>query len=115
MLLPCRPPSAGRLQQAHSTHCVHAALQGTLAGSALLSHHPASASFANPLRAFHLTSQLVLCRPPKAGDVIIFHPAKGAIPEERPWFQEAPVFIKRVVAVGGDQLEVNARASACVL
>eukprot|EP00891_Asterochloris_glomerata_P005401 jgi/Astpho2/5401/gw1.00076.72.1_t len=46
-------------------------------------------------------------RPPKAGDVIIFHPAKGAIPEERPWFQEAPVFIKRVVAVGGDQLEVK--------
>ena len=55
-----------------------------------------------------LTNQWALYRPPKAGDVIIFHPAKGAIPEDRPWFQEAPVFIKRVVAVGGDQLEVNA-------
>eukprot|EP00884_Botryococcus_braunii_P008382 jgi/Botrbrau1/17545/Bobra.0766s0001.1 len=43
-------------------------------------------------------------RPPGVGDVVIFKPPFG---EERPWWAEPDVFIKRVVAVAGDVVEVH--------
>ena len=48
----------------------------------------------------------MVARDPKAGDVIIFNPAAGALEQKRFFWQQDPVFIKRVVAVGGDQVEV---------
>lgn len=46
-------------------------------------------------------------RDPKAGDIIIFHPAAGALEEKQHFWEQDPVFIKRVVAVDGDVLEVR--------
>eukprot|EP00192_Tetraselmis_astigmatica_P025256 CAMPEP_0117655692 /NCGR_PEP_ID=MMETSP0804-20121206/4415_1 /TAXON_ID=1074897 /ORGANISM="Tetraselmis astigmatica, Strain CCMP880" /LENGTH=160 /DNA_ID=CAMNT_0005462061 /DNA_START=406 /DNA_END=888 /DNA_ORIENTATION=- len=43
-------------------------------------------------------------RPPATGDVIIFHPVKGVA--QRGLFEES-VFIKRIVAVAGDAVEVK--------
>lgn len=104
LFLPCRLPPAGTTR----TACLLLCRPPERAVSCLPIILPMqSLQVATPLHGPQTTNLLVLYRPPKAGDVIIFHPAKGAIPEERPWFQEAPVFIKRVVAVGGDQLEVN--------
>ena len=45
-------------------------------------------------------------RDPKAGDIIIFHPAAGALEEKQHFWEQDPVFIKRIVAVEGDVLEV---------
>lgn len=45
-------------------------------------------------------------RDPAAGDVIIFHPAAGALEQKQHFWEQDPVFIKRVVAVEGDELEV---------
>lgn len=44
-------------------------------------------------------------RPPKPGDVIIFHPTEGV--GKGPGFLDDNVFIKRVVAVEGDTVEVR--------
>lgn len=44
-------------------------------------------------------------RPPAAGDVVIFHPN---IPGRKPGWFDDDVFIKRVVAVAGDTVEVHA-------
>lgn len=46
-------------------------------------------------------------RDPKAGDVIIFNPAAGALEQKQYFWQQDPVFIKRVVAVEGDDVEVK--------
>lgn len=46
-------------------------------------------------------------RDPAAGDVIIFHPAAGALEQKQHFWEQDPVFIKRVVAVEGDELEVH--------
>jgi len=54
----------------------------------------------------YLTS-LVVIRDPVAGDVIIFHPAAGALEHKQHFWEQDPVFIKRVVAVEGDELEVS--------
>ncbi|GFH18425.1 peptidase_S26 domain-containing protein, partial [Haematococcus lacustris] len=43
-------------------------------------------------------------RPPSPGDVIIFHPVR---PEGRRSFLDDDVFIKRIVAVEGDTVEVH--------
>ncbi|CAD7697582.1 unnamed protein product [Ostreobium quekettii] len=43
-------------------------------------------------------------RPPEAGDIVIFHPVEGVVPKKL--FGE-DVFIKRVVATGGDSVEVR--------
>lgn len=43
-------------------------------------------------------------RGPQAGDVIIFHPVPGVTPKK--WFGE-DVFIKRIVALEGDVIEVT--------
>eukprot|EP00967_Tisochrysis_lutea_P146190 scaffold275555_cov21-Tisochrysis_lutea.AAC.2 len=42
-------------------------------------------------------------RPPTPGDVIIFHPAKGIGASS---FMDDDVFIKRIVAVEGDVIEM---------
>jgi len=54
----------------------------------------------------YLTSPVVI-RDPVAGDVIIFHPAAGALEQKQHFWEQDPVFIKRVVAVEGDELEVS--------
>ena len=54
----------------------------------------------------YLTSPVVI-RDPVAGDVIIFHPAAGALEHKQHFWEQDPVFIKRVVAVEGDELEVS--------
>lgn len=46
-----------------------------------------------------------LSRPPVAGDIIIFHPAKGV--GRGGSFLDDDVFIKRIVAVAGDTVEVR--------
>eukprot|EP00210_Caulerpa_lentillifera_P009002 g8592.t1 len=43
-------------------------------------------------------------RSPQSGDVIIFHPADGAVPKK---FFGEDVFIKRIVALAGDTVEVK--------
>ncbi|KAK9831148.1 hypothetical protein WJX74_005004 [Apatococcus lobatus] len=43
-------------------------------------------------------------RPPQQGDIVIFHPPSGVV--EKQWFQN-DVFIKRIVAVAGDTVEVR--------
>lgn len=45
-----------------------------------------------------------LFRAPEAGDVVIFHPADGAVPKK---FFGEDVFIKRIVALAGDTVEVK--------
>jgi len=40
------------------------------------------------------------------GDIVIFHPREGAV--AKPEWYEDDVFIKRIVAVGGDTVEVCA-------
>lgn len=50
-------------------------------------------------------------RDPKAGDVVIFHPAAGALEEKQYFWQQDPVFVKRVVAVEGDEVEVRQQFS----
>ncbi|KAK9828704.1 hypothetical protein WJX72_001608 [[Myrmecia] bisecta] len=44
-------------------------------------------------------------RPPVAGDIVIFHPPEGVV-QKKGWFDD-DVFIKRVVAVEGDTVEVK--------
>lgn len=44
-------------------------------------------------------------REPQAGDIVIFHPPSGR--EGLPEFRSGDVFIKRIVAVGGDTVEVK--------
>lgn len=44
-------------------------------------------------------------REPRAGDIVIFHPPSGR--EGIPSFRTGDVFIKRIVAVGGDVVEVK--------
>ena len=51
-------------------------------------------------------TDVVAARDPAAGDVIIFHPAAGALEQKQHFWEQDPVFIKRVVAVEGDELEV---------
>lgn len=46
----------------------------------------------------------LLYRPPQQGDIVIFHPPTGVV--EKQWFQN-DVFIKRIVAVAGDIVEVS--------
>lgn len=46
-------------------------------------------------------------RSPAAGDIVIFHPAAGALEPKQHFWEQDPVFIKRVVAVEGDELEVH--------
>ena len=50
---------------------------------------------------------LLAARDPKAGDVVIFNPAAGALEEKQHFWQQDPVFVKRVVAVEGDEVEVG--------
>lgn len=45
-------------------------------------------------------------RAPRAGDVIIFKPPPIEGYEQRSWFLSEDIFIKRVVGVAGDTLEV---------
>ena len=45
-------------------------------------------------------------RPPDAGDVIIFHPGQAVTGRPASWFDD-DVFIKRIVAVEGDTVEVK--------
>lgn len=51
------------------------------------------------------------CRPPAPGDVIIFHPTEEAVP--RTMFSD-DVFIKRIVAVEGDTVEVGGLPTSCL-
>lgn len=46
-------------------------------------------------------------RQPAAGDVIIFHPPPEAVPERGPAWADDNVYIKRIVAVEGDTVEVR--------
>ena len=52
----------------------------------------------------HLTD-MSMCREPTAGDVVIFHPDFG-VNSGSSWFND-DVFIKRIVAVAGDTVEVR--------
>lgn len=54
---------------------------------------------------------LLAARDPKAGDVVIFNPAAGALEEKQYFWQQDPVFVKRVVAVEGDEVEVGHQGS----
>ena len=54
---------------------------------------------------------LLAARDPKAGDVVIFNPAAGALEEKQHFWQQDPVFVKRVVAVEGDEVEVGHQGS----
>ena len=51
-----------------------------------------------------------LCRSPVPGDVIIFHPVEGV--GSRSLFND-DVFIKRVVAIEGDTVEVSKEDKDC--
>ena len=51
-----------------------------------------------------VANYLIKHRPPSPGDVIIFHPAKGI--GNGSSFLDDDVFIKRIVAVEGDTIEV---------
>lgn len=59
-----------------------------------------------PLHRTRRQLTVMVARDPKAGDVIIFNPAAGATEQKQYFWQQDPVFIKRVVAVGGDEVEV---------
>lgn len=66
-----------------------------------------SANAIAPLLSLKFPSNIFLAaRDPAAGDVIIFHPAAGALEQKQHFWEQDPVFIKRVVAVEGDELEV---------
>lgn len=47
------------------------------------------------------------CRQPIPGDVIIFHPPQEAVHSDLPSWADDNVYIKRVVAVEGDTVEVR--------
>lgn len=52
----------------------------------------------------------LFCRQPNVGDVVIFHP-DFAVRSGPSWFND-DVFIKRIVAVAGDTVEVEALSPA---
>ncbi len=53
----------------------------------------------------------VFSRQPVVGDIIIFHPSKG-VTQSSGWFSD-DVFIKRIVAVAGDTVEVRNNGQRC--
>ena len=63
-----------------------------------------------PARRGRELGPVLAARDPKAGDVIIFNPAAGALEEKQYFWQQDPVFVKRVVAVEGDDVEVRQHA-----